>query len=43
MKDTITRKRNSPAPGLDKLAYPILKYEKDDAAELMIEIMNIMI
>jgi hypothetical protein len=42
-KNAITRKGNLLVPGLDKLRYPILKYEKDDAAELMTVIMNMMI
>jgi hypothetical protein len=43
MKDAINKKGNLSALGLDKLTYPILKYEKDDAAELMVVIMNMMI
>jgi hypothetical protein len=43
MKDAITRKGNLSASGLDKLTYLILKYEKDDTAELMTAIMNMMI
>jgi hypothetical protein len=43
MKEAITKKENFSAPGLDKLTLPILKYENDDAAELMVAIMNIMI
>jgi ABC-type thiamine transport system substrate-binding protein len=43
MKRAITMKRNMSAPGLDKLTYSILKYEKDDAAELMEHIMNMML
>jgi hypothetical protein len=29
MKDVITKKGNLSAPGLDKLTYPIFKYEKN--------------
>jgi hypothetical protein len=43
MREAITKKGNLSAPGLDKLTYPILKYEKNDAAELMVTIMNRMI
>jgi hypothetical protein len=43
MRDAITKKGNLSAPGLDKLTYPILKYEKDDAAELMVTIMNMLV
>jgi hypothetical protein len=43
MKNAITKKGNMSAPGLDKLTYPIFKYEKEDAAELMVTIMNMMI
>jgi hypothetical protein len=43
MREAITKKDNLSAPGLDKLTYPILKYENDDAAELMVVIMNMMI
>jgi hypothetical protein len=43
MKDAIVKKGNLSAPGLDKLTYPILKYEKDNAAELMVVIMKMMI
>jgi hypothetical protein len=31
------------APGIDKLTYPILKYEKEKAADLMIKIMTIIL
>jgi bisphosphoglycerate-dependent phosphoglycerate mutase len=40
MKRAITMKANFSAPGLDKLTYPILKYEKEDAAEMMVKIME---
>jgi hypothetical protein len=43
MKDAITKKGNSSAPGLDKLTYPILKYEKYATGELMVNIMNMLI
>jgi hypothetical protein len=43
LKEVITKKENLSAPGLDKLTYPILKYEKDNAAELMIAMRNMMI
>jgi hypothetical protein len=43
MKEAITRKGNLSASGLDKLTYIILKYEKDDAADLLFNIMNMMI
>jgi hypothetical protein len=43
MKKTITKKANLPASGLDKLTYPILQYKKDDTADLLINIMNMMI
>jgi hypothetical protein len=43
MKEAIIKKDNLSAPGLDKLTYPILKYEKADATELMIAIINMMI
>jgi hypothetical protein len=39
MKDAITKKGNLSVQGLDKLTYPIVKYEKEDAAELMVAIM----
>jgi hypothetical protein len=40
MKDAIVKKGNLSASGLDKLTYPILKYEKDEAADLMVKIMT---
>jgi hypothetical protein len=43
MLEAISKKGNLSAPGLDKLTYPILKYEKDDAAELLIAIMTMML
>jgi hypothetical protein len=43
MIEAISKKRNLSAPGLDKLTYPILKYEKDDAAELLVAIMTMML
>jgi hypothetical protein len=43
MKKAIVRKGNLSASGLDKLTFPILKYEKDDAADLMVSIMNMML
>jgi hypothetical protein len=43
MKKAIVRKDNLSVPGVDKLTYPILKYEKDDAADLIVSIMNLMI
>jgi hypothetical protein len=43
IKDAITRKGNLSAQGLNQLTYPLLKYEKDDVAELMTAIMNMMI
>jgi ABC-type thiamine transport system substrate-binding protein len=42
-KKAITMKGNLSAPGLDGLTFPILKYEKDGAAELMVNIRNMMI
>jgi hypothetical protein len=36
MKEAITKKGNLSALELDKLTYPILKHEKDDAAMLMV-------
>jgi hypothetical protein len=30
------------APGLEKLTYPILKYEEDVAADLLVNIINMM-
>jgi hypothetical protein len=43
MIKTIARKGNLSAPGLDKLTYPILKFEKEDSADLMIKIMTMML
>jgi hypothetical protein len=43
MREAIMKKGNLYALGLDKLTYPILNYEKDDAAELVVTIMNMMI
>jgi hypothetical protein len=43
MKETIQRKGNLSAPGLDKLTYPILKYNIDSATDLMIKIMTMML
>jgi hypothetical protein len=43
MKEAITKKGNLSAHGVDKLTYPILKYEKDEAAELIAAMMNMMI
>jgi hypothetical protein len=43
MKKAITKKGNLSASGLDKLTYPIMKYENDNADELMASIMNMMI
>jgi hypothetical protein len=39
----ISRKCNLSASGIDKLTYPILKYEKEEAADLMIKIMTMML
>jgi hypothetical protein len=43
MKNAITKKEKLSVPGLDKLKEPILKYKKDDAAELVANIMNMML
>jgi hypothetical protein len=43
MREAITRKGNLSASGLDKLTYLVLKYEKDDVADLLVNIMNMMI
>jgi hypothetical protein len=43
MKKAIMMKGNLSAPGLEKLTYPILKYEKDEAAELMVKVVEMMI
>jgi hypothetical protein len=43
MIKTIARKGNLSAPGIDKLTYHILKYEKEDAADLMIKILTMML
>jgi hypothetical protein len=43
MIKTIARKGNLSAPGIDKLTYPILKYEKEEAADLMIRILTMML
>jgi hypothetical protein len=40
MSDAISKKANLSAPGLDKLTYPILKFEKEDAASLLVSIME---
>jgi hypothetical protein len=40
MKKPIVEEDYLSAPGLDILTYTILTYEKDDAAELMLNIMN---
>jgi hypothetical protein len=43
MKKAIIMKGNLSAPDLDKLTYPLLKYLKDDAADLMVRIMEMLI
>jgi hypothetical protein len=43
MNKTIVRKGNLSIPRIDKLTYPILKYEKKEAADLMIKIMTMML
>jgi hypothetical protein len=43
MMKAIARKGNLSALGINKLTYPILKFEKEDAADLMIKIMTMMI
>jgi hypothetical protein len=43
MKEAIVRKGNLSVPDLDKLTYPILKYEKDDATNLLVSIINMML
>jgi hypothetical protein len=43
MMRTIARKGNLLAPGIDKLTYPILKFEKEEAANLMVKIMTMML
>jgi hypothetical protein len=43
LKESIMRKGNLSAPSIDKLTYPILKFEKDDAADLLVNIMRTMI
>jgi hypothetical protein len=40
MKDAIVKKGNLSSSGLDKITYPILKYEKDDVVDLMVKIMT---
>jgi hypothetical protein len=43
MKRAITMKGNLSTPGLHKLMYLILKYEKDDSMELMVRIMEMLL
>jgi hypothetical protein len=43
MNETISRKGNLFTPGLAKLTYFILKNKKDDATDLLVNIMNMMI
>jgi hypothetical protein len=40
MKDLIKTRGNLSAPGLDKLTNPIVKLERDSAAEMMAELMK---
>jgi hypothetical protein len=37
MMRAIATKGNLSAPGIDKFIYPILKYEKEEAADLMVK------
>jgi hypothetical protein len=43
MKDLIGSRWNLSAPGMDKLTNPIVKLEKDSAAEMMVELMKAII
>jgi hypothetical protein len=43
MLQAIARKGNLSASGIDKLTFPILKFEKEDAANLMVKIMTMML
>jgi hypothetical protein len=43
IKEVIKRKGNLSASGLDKLTYPILKYISDEAAQLISELMSMII
>jgi hypothetical protein len=43
MKKAIIMGDNLSTPELNRQTYPIFKYEKDDAVELMINIMRMMV
>jgi hypothetical protein len=43
MKDLLRTRGNLSAPGMDKLTNPILKLERDSAAEMMVELMRTII
>jgi hypothetical protein len=43
MKDLIRTRGNLSAPGMDKLINPIVKLERDSAAEMMVELMKTII
>jgi hypothetical protein len=43
MQEAISKKVNLSAPGLDKLTYPILKFEKEDVTNLMVSIMEMLL
>jgi cadmium resistance protein CadD (predicted permease) len=42
-KNTIIRKGNLSASGLDKLSYTVLKYEENDVTNLLVNIMDMML
>jgi hypothetical protein len=43
MQDVITKRGNLSAPGLDKLTYPILKFEKEDPVNMLVSIMEMLL
>jgi hypothetical protein len=43
LKDAISKKGNLSASELDKLTYLILKYEKDDTTNLMVNMMEMLL
>jgi hypothetical protein len=43
MQDAISKKGNLSASGLDKLTYPILKFEKEDAANLIVSMTDMLL
>jgi hypothetical protein len=43
MKDLIRTRVNLSAPEMDKLTNPIMKLERDSAAEMMVEVMKMII